>query len=352
MDLSPAAPRPADDDLAPASVAPASEPDLASYDWVVVAFSGGKDSLACLLHLLDRGVPASKIELWHHDVDGQEGSELMDWPCTRAYCQAVADALGVRLYYSWKVGGFEREMLRDGTPTSATKFETPDGQVVEVGGKSGRPGTRRKFPQVAADLRVRWCSAYLKIDVGEKAITNQPRFRDARTLVVTGERAEEDQSKGGTGRASYAPFEPDRADNRDGQHRRHVDRWRPVHGWTEQEVWAVIERWRVNPHPAYRLGWGRVSCMTCIFGSANQWASVARLAPARLERIAQYEDQFGKTIHRTKGVRHLAVVGQPYAWDEADARAAMARTFDEPAILAPGAWRLPRGAYGESCGPS
>jgi len=60
--------------------------DLASYDVIIVAFSGGKDSAACVLHLLDLGVPKHKIELWHHLVDGREGSTLMDWPCTEAYC--------------------------------------------------------------------------------------------------------------------------------------------------------------------------------------------------------------------------------------------------------------------------
>ena len=42
-------------------------PDLAAYDRILLAFSGGKDSLACLLHLLEAGVPASRIELHHHE---------------------------------------------------------------------------------------------------------------------------------------------------------------------------------------------------------------------------------------------------------------------------------------------
>lgn len=48
--------------------------DLATYDHIIVAFSGGKDSWACLLHLLDLDVERKKIELWHHLVDGREGS--------------------------------------------------------------------------------------------------------------------------------------------------------------------------------------------------------------------------------------------------------------------------------------
>jgi len=327
-------------------------PDLASYQSIIVAFSGGKDSLACLLHLLEAGVPRDKIELWHHDVDGQEGSSLMDWPCTRDYCRAVAAALGVAIYFSWKTGGFEREMLRDGSRTASTRFEIPGGEIREVGGERGKAGTRLRFPQVSADLTVRWCSAYPKIDVCAASIRNQERFRDKRTLVVTGERAEEDKSKNKTGRAGYARFEPDRSDGRGTKHGRHVDRWRPVHAWSEREVWSIIERWRINPHPAYRLGWGRVSCMSCIFGSPDQWASLARLAPASFERVVSYEDRFGVTIQRSNSVRKLAVVGQSYAWDEEDARAALRREFTDPVVLDAGAWRMPRGAFGESCGPT
>lgn len=319
-------------------------PDLDSYDTVIVAFSGGKDSLACLLHLLDLGVPRERIELWHHDVDGREGSTLMDWPCTRDYCRAVAEALGVPLYYSWKVGGFEREMLREGNATAAIAFETPEG--VRFAGGQGKPGTRRKFPQVSPDLSVRWCSAYLKIDVCAAAIRNQPRFEGQRVLVVTGERAEESAA-----RSRYQTFEPHRSDLRHGKRkRRHVDQWRPVHGWTESQVWEVIRAWRVNPHPAYRLGWGRVSCAACIFGSPNQWASLLRVNPSQFARVADYERAFGMTIKRKLSVVQEAAKGEPYTMSEADRAAALSETFAEPIIIDD--WQLPAGAFGESCGPT
>ena len=54
-------------------------PVLGDYDRILVAFSGGKDSLACLLLLLEAGVPPSRIELHHHDVDGDQ--PFIDWPC-------------------------------------------------------------------------------------------------------------------------------------------------------------------------------------------------------------------------------------------------------------------------------
>ena len=37
---------------------PLSAPDLRSYDRIVVAFSGGKDSIASLLTVLEPGVPS------------------------------------------------------------------------------------------------------------------------------------------------------------------------------------------------------------------------------------------------------------------------------------------------------
>jgi hypothetical protein len=197
------------------------------YDHVVVAFSGGKDSTAAFLHLLDRNVPKDRIELWHHDIDGREGSHLMDWPSTPAYCGAFARAFDVPLYFSWRIGGFEREMLRDSTPTAPIHWENPDGSPGQAGGK-GPPGTRLKFPQVSVDLCLRWCSPYLKIDVGSIAVRNQPRFLGKKTLFISGERAEESPC-----RARYKEFELDRTNS----DRRTVHRWRPIHSWREQQVW-------------------------------------------------------------------------------------------------------------------
>lgn len=322
-------------------------PDLDAYDRICCFFSGGKDSVACVLHLLSLGVDPKKIELHHHDVDGDD-STLMDWPVTRSYVKAFAKSFGLRLFFSWKKGGFEGEMLRENQRTAPIVWERPDGSVVESGGDGGKESTRRKFPQVTADLSRRYCSAYLKIDVGARILTNDARFRDGKTLVITGERAEESAS-----RARYRSFEPHRTDRRSGkQVQRWVDHWRPVHAWSEAQVWEILKAYRVNPHPAYWLGWGRTSCMKCIFGSANQWASIRLIDPLGFERIAQYEEEFGYTIHRTLSVRQLADRGVPYTMDPSMVALAMARDYPESLIRVADEWRYPAGAFGESNGPS
>lgn len=332
------------------------ELDLHNYDNYIVAFSGGKDSLACLLYLLDCGIPKSKIELWHHDIDGREGSKMMDWACTASYCKAVADALDIPIYYSWKEGGFEREMLRKDTLTAPICWEEPqaDGTVVvkRKGGTRGKPSTREKFPQVSADLRVRWCSAYLKIDVCRRVLANDPRFVKTRTLVITGERAEESSS-----RAKYNEFEAHASDLRDGKKARHIDAWRPVHSWKEQRVWDIIEKHGIKPHPAYIAGWGRVSCAACIFGSNDQWASLAEIAPKMVEVVADYEQSFGVTIKRNQTVRDSVEQGTSYDVLKTDAGTlaaceATTTNYESEVIQSAEQWELPAGAFGESCGPT
>jgi 3'-phosphoadenosine 5'-phosphosulfate sulfotransferase (PAPS reductase)/FAD synthetase len=320
--------------------------DLESYDMFLVMFSGGKDCLASLLYLLEQGISKDRIELWHHCVDGYEPEKyFMDWPVTEDYCRKLADAFGLKLYFSWKSGGFKGEMLRENERTKPTYYQTPEG-TFSSGGTSGKFSTRRMFPQLAASLQQRWCSAYLKVDVGAKAITGQERFNHSRTAVVTGERAEESSA-----RSKYSTFEPHRSDRRDGRSKRHVDAIRPVHKWSEQEVWDIIERWKVQPHPAYRMQFGRLSCMSCIFASDRQWASIKLLDPERFEEIAGYEDEFGKTIHRKKHVRERIEGKEPYeAITPELAKLAMSREYTDSIFVEN--WELPAGAFGESNGPT
>lgn len=319
------------------------EPPAFDYDRYIVAFSGGKDSLACLLHLLERGVPRNKIELHHHLVDGREGSDLFDWPITEAYCEAVAKAFGICITFSHRIGGLEGEMLRNNTPTGAVCIPYGDGSIT-VGG-SGPPGIRLKFPQVSAQLSVRWCSAAGKIDVFARYMANNPKFRQGKTLVLTGERAQESK-----GRASYKKFEPHRSDLRNGlDYQRHIDAWRPVHAWAEEEVWDIIRRFRVSAHPAYRLGYGRVSCRNCVFASKDQWATNRAIAPQQFAKIAGYEKAFKLTIHRTESVVERADKGRPYDTDPFWVEIANGRVWDAPIFIDP--WVLPIGAYGDACGP-
>ena len=457
---------------------------LDQYDKIVVSFSGGKDSLACLLHLLEAGAPAEKIELWHQAVDGQPGAaeRFFDWPVTEAYCRAASQALGIPLRFQWREGGFKGELLKGdiqpgfpfalhtSTLTSyfrfddegvwvtryydnATLFQTqddaeaarallpPEGtpvrryftpadmpdvpkklkdeyaelikryerrqeiargykraatvekhlqkadewlesqlnpalpemrwinvvtphasyqvgfelspgglEIGDVGYASGEgePGVRLQFPSPSADLSARWCSAVLKIDAAAVAIPNDPAsFPDGgKYLFITGERRQESNN-----RAKYPEAEPHRANAA----KRRVDHWRPVLDYEEEAVWAIIERWRIRAHPAYYLGWGRLSCMSCIFGDRNQWAAVKQVEPNIFNTIHSYERRFGKTIQADISIDQMANEGTSFVVDD-PAMIALAMGEElgpEYVILSEGeTWILPEGAYKKHGGPT
>jgi 3'-phosphoadenosine 5'-phosphosulfate sulfotransferase (PAPS reductase)/FAD synthetase len=324
------------------------------YDLFIVSFSGGKDSMACLLNLLELGVDPEKIQLWHQLVDGALDADepnFMDWPITEDYCQAVADVFGVqyigpRLLYQWKIGGFEGEMLRENSRTKGVCFETQAGKVKCVPpSKTGKIATRLRFPQKGRDMNTRWCTAYLKIDVAARSINNDPELDRARILFMTGERREESGA-----RATYAEREPHRSNTK----KRLVHHWRPVIDWDEMQVWEIMKRWHVRPHPCYYIGFGRCSCIACIFGQPDQWATIREIAPDMFDRIAEYEASFGVTIDRKYDVNQMADRGEPYpevAEEPEELKLAFEREYPRERVLAD-PWKLPGGAYRETGGPT
>lgn len=320
--------------------------DLYSYDKYIVSFSGGKDSTALLLFLLENKVPRNRIELWHQEIDGR-GRTLFDWEVTPDYCRKLGKAFGIPVYYQWKSGGFEREMLRKDSLTAPICFELPDGDTRQVGGTRGKCATRMRFPQPSPDLSVRWCSAYLKIDVCATALRSQDRFKNIRTLVLSGERGEESKQ-----RAKYAILEPDKADLRNGRKFfRYVDRYRPIRDWKEKQIWDLLEKYRVRAHPCYFMGFGRCSCKFCIFGNKNQFASAACISKHQAEDLIQFERDFGYTLKRDTDLEKLIKSGAPYK-EISKELATIATSYEytnEIIIPQSEKWQLPAGAF-KKCG--
>lgn len=165
---------------------------LEEYDLIVVLFSGGKDSTACYYKLLELGVPKSKIELWHHDIDGGHPTRNMDWRCTQNYVRSFAEAEGVPLRVSYRINGFFGELYRIGASEPVEWVEPDTGEIMrcklsnnylkclelkekcteDMEEKLKEYGCRMKFPAKSGDLSRRWCSAYLKIMVADSVISN------------------------------------------------------------------------------------------------------------------------------------------------------------------------------------
>ena len=329
---------------------------LDQYHKVLVSSSGGKDSVACLLHLLELGVPREKIELWHQCVDGaptQERVEFLDWPVSESYVQALGDVFDLPVRYQWRDGGIRGELLRKDSLTGDVYYVADDGQVVQLPTTKGKLSTRRKWPAMSADLSVRWCSASAKIDVFKRVLNNHPDFQigtkdqPQNILVVTGERREESPA-----RARYAESENHACHTR----ARNVHAWRPVIDWPERKVWEIIERHRIMPHPAYLVGFGRTSCLGCIFSTPDLWAMIREFAPARFERLVQMERELDHTIDAKMDLTAKANFGSLKRvpndvrlgrWIET----AMSRNITKRDLVV-SRWELPAGAFRGAAGGS
>lgn len=334
---------------------------LEEYDLVVVLLSGGKDSIACYLKLLELGVPKEKIELWHHDIDGGHPSRRMDWRCTANYVKAFAEAEGVRLRVSYRVNGFFGELYRIGASEPIEWMDPDTGEIKQCRLSNNymkckelkeqaademeellkKYGYRMKFPAKTADLSKRWCSAYLKIAVMDGVVSNLDRLGELeklggkrqrfpakcgphsgrwcsgnlkmsvmdsvtsnlketkankKILIISGERRGES-----AGRAKYNEMEIHRT-NAEARSHRIVHQWRCCIDYTEKDVWELLKRHRVNPHPCYRAGWNRCSCMMCIFSTPRLFAGIKELFPEEFVALRKDEEILGFTLDNKKNL--------------------------------------------------
>ncbi len=386
---------------------------LEEYDLIVVLLSGGKDSIACYYKLLELGVPKEKMEFWHHDIDGGHPVRHMDWRCTQEYVKAFAQAEGVPLRISWRKNGFFGELYRIGASEPVEWVEPETGELMqcrlsanylkckelkeqsadEMESLLKQYGYRYKFPAKTGDLSRRWCSAYLKIMVADtvmsnlsslgkleemggkrfmfpaKGSTHQGRWcsgslkasvqdsvtsnlektrQNVKVLVVSGERRGES-----AGRAKYNEMEIHRTNAEKKAHRT-VHQWRPVIDYTEKDVWEVLKRHNVNPHPCYRAGWPRCSCAMCIFSTPRLFAGIRDLYPEEFEQLKQDEKILGFTLDNKCDLDTF--VGNAKSCvcyeDKQAIHSLITGEFKAEDIYVKGSWCYPAGAFhGAEGGP-
>lgn len=349
---------------------------LEMYDLVIVLISGGKDSIACYYKLLELGVPKSKIEFWHHDVDGGHPSRTMDWRCTANYIRSFAEAEQIPLRVSWRKNGFFGELYRIGAseliewvdPETGEIYQCPPSKkymecqklkvaaISEMENKLAEFGYRMKFPMKSGDLSRRWCSAYLKIMVADTVLRNMNSVaanltktrKNIKLLIVSGERRGES-----VGRSKYNEIEIHRT-NAVSKHYRTVHQWRPVIDYSERDIWEVRKRHKVNPHPCYRAGWNRCSCAMCIFSTPRLFAGIRELYPKEYALLCQDEKVLGFTLDNHCDLE--TYIGSAdscvYHGDKEAIQSLLTGEFPVESVYVNGKWKYPAGAFhGAAGGP-
>ena len=386
---------------------------LDDYDLVAILLSGGKDSIACYYKLLELGVPKEKMEFWHHDIDGGHPCRRMDWRCTQNYVRALAEAEGIPLRLSWRVNGFFGELYRVGASEPIEWMEPDTGEIrrcklspnylrcQEIKEKATEDmeeqlkqhGCRLKFPMKSGDLSRRWCSAYLKIMVADTVMSNLSRLGEleqlggkrhkfpakggthqgrwcsgslkaavqdsvtsnlektkgnVKVLVVSGERRGES-----AGRSKYNEMEIHRT-NATAKAHRLVHQWRPVIDYSEKDVWELLKRHKVNPHPCYRAGWNRCSCAMCIFSTPSLFAGIREIYPEDYELLKQDEKILGFTLDNKCDLDTFVGDAKScvYHGDVSAIHSLITGEFNKSDIYITGDWMYPAGAFrGSEGGP-
>ena len=167
-------------------------------------------------------------------------------------------------------------------------------------------------------------------------------------LVVSGERRGES-----SGRSKYNEIEIHRT-NAEKKLKRTVHQWRPVIDYSERDVWEVLKRHKVNPHPCYRAGWNRCSCAMCIFSTPKLFAGIRELYPEDFEALRNDENILGFTLDNKCNLDEF--VGDTescvYHGDKEAIRSLITGEFTTDDIYVKGDWLYPAGAFhGAEGGP-
>lgn len=171
---------------------------------------------------------------------------------------------------------------------------------------------------------------------------------DIKLLIVSGERRGES-----VGRSKYNEIEIHRT-NAVSKHHRTVHQWRPVIDYSEKDIWEVLKRHKVNPHPCYRAGWNRCSCAMCIFSTPQLFAGIRELYPKEYALLCQDEKVLGFTLDNHCDLE--TYIGSAdscvYHGDKEAIQSLLTGEFPVESVYVKDKWKYPVGAFhGAAGGP-
>ncbi|WP_424216962.1 phosphoadenosine phosphosulfate reductase family protein (plasmid) [Streptomyces sp. BI20] len=273
---------------APHAVAPEDPNELLrAADYVVVSSSGGKDSQAAASHVAARHRTLGargQLVVVHADLGDAE------WPGARELAERQAVLLGARFAVVRADGSLLERTVR--------RHERLRAKAHAEAARQGADPNAATVAPAWPSARARWCTSDLKRGPIRKlftALAGEARqagiTRPVRILSCIGQRAAESSA-----RARLAPVQ---ADTGASSGRKTVTIWRPIHSWSDADVWREIARSGLPYHRAYDWGMSRLSCRFCVLGCTSDLVLAARLAPEAAAEYATVEASVGATFrHR------------------------------------------------------
>lgn len=225
----------------------------------VVNISGGKDSTALLLWMLERCEDIIP-------VFADTGNEL---PTTLEYIQRLIDLFVSCPPLRIVRADFRKELDRAGRPYTGNP-------MLDLCMWKGI------FPRG----KIRFCTSFLKVYPIHEQVVAPLVEAGHEVVIVVGVRADESRSREGMLRIEELGGG--------------VWIWRPLLEWTAEQVFAYLDRNGIDPHHAYRQGMRRVGCAPCIMAAKDDIRSLATRYPEEIDRIRLWE-QHVRQHGRAKG---------------------------------------------------
>lgn len=224
---------------------------LSHFDRLVVSYSGGKDSTACLLWALETALPLRVI--W---VD--TGNELPESP---DYLTYIEGALGVTI----------------------ERLQRPGHTLQEWVAK------KRLWPIPG------WCAVSMMCKRDDFGWYQRQTGTPQSALLILGQRRQESAA-----RATLPDFSP--------IVRSGMSCYRPILDWTLHDVFTYLGEKHIRAHPAYAKGRSRVGCVWCVNSRQSDLVRDNMLYPERCAELRALRAEIGLTSV-PEGV------GQDELWD-------------------------------------
>ena len=222
---------------------------------IAINHSGGKDSQAMTIKIVEAGIPRDQLVLVHATLGH------IEWPGTVAHIEAT---------------GFD-------LPLIIAKARRSFFEMVEARGMFPSP----QYRQCTSDQKRGPIERELR-----RYLAAHPRYR-GQLINAMGMRAEESPA-----RRRRPTVKPNARNSVAG--RTWID-WLPIHDLTTHDVFGTIASAGQEPHWAYGAGMTRLSCSFCIMSSLPDLQCAARLRPDLLAEYVALERRIGHTL-RPDGV--------------------------------------------------
>ncbi|APP78124.1 MULTISPECIES: phosphoadenosine phosphosulfate reductase domain-containing protein [Xanthomonas] len=228
----------------------------------VVSHSGGKDSQAMLIKLIDR-IPPAQLLVIHASLGESE------WHGALELAKEQAEVAGLPFLVARAPKTFLQMVER--------RYEVRPGP-----NSSCWPGAKS-----------RQCTSDLKRGPIEREVRRYAKDKLFSTVVsCMGMRAAESPA-----RAKRIALTINKRGTVRG---RDWFEWLPIHDMTTAEVWRTIAAAGQVPHPAYLSGSSRLSCVFCFFAGARDIANGARYRPELYKQYRDIEQRTGYTLHQSR----------------------------------------------------